>query len=225
MSFWQTGFEIYGQEEGEANSEALKTLVNCFQSCNCSNAYYRISDKRILKGLILDLPLNQQRDIYYLIDQCHEDGTVFEKIYKNNGGNEVLAGKIGALLNLGKEKNLTLDMLKDFTNNSFSYRGVENIKAVVDNIGLEFPNINIQIIPFMGKSWDACDKILFDVRLPDYDYDYAVAGGGNLCAFNKKDIIQKSGAGIGVTRLTEYILEKQKKDEFEDKESENSYAV
>jgi len=63
----------------------------------------------------------------------------------------------------------------------------------------------------MPKSWDACDSFLFDARIEGYDY--AIAGGGNLYAPNTKAYTVKSGAGIGVTRLTEYIINKHNNNE------------
>jgi len=43
--------------------------------------------------------------------------------------------------------------------------------------------------------------MLFDVRLPGYPL--ALAGGGNLAAFDLLTSEPKSGAGIGVTRIAE----------------------
>lgn len=223
ISFWQTGFEIYGYEDIESSTEALKTVVNCFECCEFPNARYRVSDKRILKGLLLNLSLNHQRNIYHLIDKSGEYGNEFIDVYRKNGGEKELAEKIGFLLDLGKERVLTLDILDEYTNNSFSHSGIEFIRLITKKVLLDFPGINLEFIPFMGKSWDACDSLLFDVRLPDYKY--AVAGGGNLCAFNSDDRIPKSGAGIGITRLAEYMIERYDKEDFEESNHENNYAM
>jgi len=205
MSFWQTGFEIYGKTEIDSSILVLKTVINCFKSISLDDVYFRVSDKRILEGLLIHLPLAKRREIYYLIDQCKEDGTTFKNCYIKKGGDNNVAEKVGQLLNLGKNQQLTLDILDSFTDNLISHNGVIFLKEVLSELKKEYKDANIKIIPFMGKSWDACDSLLFDARLPDYDY--AVAGGGNLFAFNKEKKIIKSGAGIGVTRLVEYILD------------------
>ncbi len=205
ISFWQTGFEIYGKKEIESSILALKTLINCFKAINFNEVYFRVSDKRILEGLVSHLPLNTRREIYYLIDICKEDGTTFTSYYIKNGGDYKLAEKIGQLLDLGKNKQLTLDILDSFTDNLISHKGIAFLNEVLTELLKEYSDSNIKIIPFMGKSWDACDSLLFDARLPDYDY--AVAGGGNLFAFNNEKKIVKSGAGIGVTRLVDYVIE------------------
>lgn len=205
MSFWQTGFEIYGMEEIDSSVLALKTVINCFKTINLNDIYFRVSDKRILEGLLGDLSLDKRREIYYLIDKCKEDGVIFKNYYIKKGGDSGIAEKVGMLLDLGKNKKLTLDMLDSFTDNVLSHNGVIFLKNVLSKLKKECNDANIEIIPFMGKSWDACDSLLFDARLPNYDY--AVAGGGNLFAFNKEKKVIKSGAGIGVTRLVEYTIE------------------
>ncbi|MVX65021.1 hypothetical protein GKZ28_15125 [Clostridium chromiireducens] len=208
ISFWQTGFEIYGKTEIESSLLVLKSLINCFKAINFDEVYFRVSDKRILEGLIIDLPLDKRREIYYLIDKCKEDGTTFKNYYIKKGGDNKIAEKVGQLLDLDKNQQLTLDILDSFTNNSISHNGIEFLRQVLRELKKEHKDENIKIIPFMGKSWDACDSLLFDARLPEYEY--AVAGGGNLFAFNEDKKIIKSGAGIGVTRLTEYIIEHKK---------------
>lgn len=208
ISFWQTGFEIYGKPEIESSLLVLTTLINCFRAIDFDDVYFRISDKRILEGLIIDLPLNERREIYYLIDKCKEDGDTFKNCYIQKGGNNRIAERVGQLLDLGKNPELTLDELDSFTNNSKSHSGIAFLKELFNQLNKRYKYENIKIIPFMGKSWDACDSLLFDARLTGYDY--AVAGGGNLFAFNKDKKIIKSGAGIGVTRLAEYILDYKK---------------
>lgn len=204
ISFWQTGFEIYGKKELESSILALKTLISCFRCINLSEVYFRISDKRILEGLIINLPLKSRREIYNLIDECKEDGDLFKESYIRQGGDLSTAEKVGKLLKIRDNGRTTLDIMDYFTDNSLSHSGVEFIKKILDEIHKENLNVNIKVIPFMPKSWDACDSLLFDARLPNYAY--AVAGGGNLLAFNKDKKVMKSGAGIGVTRLTEYFV-------------------
>lgn len=208
MSFWQTGFEIFGYEKIDSGILALKTVYRCFQDCKLNDMYLRISDKRLLEGLILSLPLEERREIYYLIDKCDEDGDKFFDAYPNKNNNLQLAETIRDFLNLIKDSSLNLDKIDEFTDNQTSHEGVLFLKEILIRIKKECPDINIKLIPFMPKSWDACDSLLFDARLPGYNY--AVAGGGNLSAFNKNNsTVNKSGAGIGITRLVEYILSKE----------------
>lgn len=205
MSFWQSGFEIYGFEKIKSSILAIETVYECFKNCNLPEMYIRISDKRLIEGLLITLPLEERRNIYQLIDKCGEDGNKFYETCINEYGNKKIAEIIKDFLNLTHNKSITLDMIDKFTDNEISHQGVIFLKEIFSILEKDYPQINIKLIPFMPKSWDACDTLLFDARLPKYNY--AVAGGGNLSAFNKNNInINKSGAGIGITRLVEYIL-------------------
>lgn len=208
FSFWQTGFEIYGKEEIESSVLALKTLIGCFAAIHMDLAYFRVSDKRILEGILTDLSLKQRREIYRLIDRCEEDGDRFEACFIKQGGNKEVARKVAMLLDMGKTEKVTLKRLDEFTDNELSHIGIQFLQTILDKLEKEKLGAKIEIIPFMPKSWEACDNLLFDARIPNYPY--AVAGGGNLFAFNKENKIIKSGAGIGVTRIIEYIIQNEK---------------
>ena len=63
--------------------------------------------------------------------------------------------------------------------------------------------MDIRLLPFMAKSWDACDSMMFDVRYPGYDA--AIAGGGILTYPGYKPECTKAGCGVGVTRVFEIL--------------------
>ncbi|SFR87877.1 ATP phosphoribosyltransferase regulatory subunit [Anaeromicropila populeti] len=207
FSFWQTGYEIYGKPEIESSTLALVTAFNCFATLDLPDTLFRISDKRILEGMIDDYTLNERRDIYYIIDCCGEDGEKFYNDFVAKGGNKATGEKVKDLLDLEKYEPITLEKLDVIANNKKSHSGIEFLSKVADELRSEERRGKYTFVPFIAKSWDACDSLLFDARLPEYNY--AVAGGGNLHAFNDSDgkKVYKSGAGIGVTRLAEYIIE------------------
>lgn len=204
FTFWQTGFEIYGKKE--SSILAIKTVEDCLNEICIPNIYFRISDKRILEGFLLDYPIGKRRSIYKLIDKCNENAQEFYQCFQNNGGNKDLAKTISSLLDINNI-DFELNDFESILKNDHSLKGFNSLKELHINLQsfLKYP---IYPIPFMPKSWDACDSFLFDARIDGYDY--AVAGGGNLVAFNSEKQIIRSGAGIGVTRLTEYIINKSR---------------
>lgn len=203
FTFWQTGYEIYGSNKQECSLSAIETTSICFNTLEMKNLYIRMSDKRILEGLLLTYSIPERRSIYNLIDLCEEDSNLFYTNFIKSGGNKKIATIISDLLSLGSQNNpLTINDLSSFINNRYSMKGINELNELVNKVTTKI-NHKIKIIPFMPKSWDACDSLLFDARIDNYKY--ALAGGGNLST-NFKHELYKSGAGIGITRLAEYMI-------------------
>ncbi len=203
LSFWQIGFEIFGFPWDESSFEAIQMTLNCMQSCGLSEAIVRLSDKRVLQGTLIDLPIHEQRKVYHLIDVCDENGDRFAASYVDNGGRRYIADTVGAFLSCC-DSNIEIrpDELSRYAHNELSSIGIESIKTLSTKIARTTPS-QIRIVPFIAKSWDACNAMLFDVRMSGYPF--ALAGGGNLGAFEFAIDSPKSGAGIGVTRIVEYL--------------------
>ena len=204
FSFWQTGFEIFGKETMESSILALDTLAECLESTEIKNIYFRMSDKRILQGILSKYSLEERRKIYSLIDKCDEQANAFYDKYIESGGNPVTGKSVASLLELGNNESLTIDDLSRAVNNEESMQGIKFLDDVLKKYEETGHAIYARLIPFMPKSWDACDSLLFDARISGYPY--AVSGGGNLSTQNAARNIMKSGAGIGITRLVEYVI-------------------
>ena len=163
-----------------------------------------MSDKRILQGILSDCSLEERRKIYSLIDKCDEQANAFYDKYIEAGGNTATGKSVASLLELGNNEGLTINDLSRAVNNKESLQGVRFLDDVLKKYGETGHAIYARLIPFMPKSWDACDSLLFDARISGYPY--AVSGGGNLSTQNAARNIMKSGAGIGITRLVEYVI-------------------
>lgn len=205
ISFWQAGFEICDQDKFKASIEALDAVIDCFNKCGLSNVIYRITDKRLLDGLIGHLQQKHQDNIYRLLAASNDNGDVFESNYMRRGGSSKLAKKIAALLNMQGTCGKELDSLDKLLNGLSDAQtdAIIFLKQVSDAILSIHPDITLEIIPFMSKSWNCCPDLMFDARLPNYMY--AIAGGGNLQNLGLSDQIFSSGAGMGVTRIVEYL--------------------
>lgn len=183
---------------------ALDTLADCLEQTNIKNIYFRLSDKRILQGVLSSYSIEERRDIYSLIDNCNENAATFYDQFIKSGGDKITGRTVSDLLELGGNKKLTISDLRHAINNNESMQGVEFLEKVAKKYLEIDHSIEACLIPFMPKSWDACDSLLFDARI--IGYPYAISGGGNLFINNAAKDIMKSGAGIGVTRLVEYVI-------------------
>ncbi|AOY74581.1 ATP phosphoribosyltransferase regulatory subunit [Clostridium formicaceticum] len=204
ISFWQIGYEIFGLSEKELSLTALLTLINCLSLFDIDRMKVRIADKRILGGIVSDLPQKEIRSIYSLIDTCQEDGEEFYSRYIKMGGNKEIALKIYTLFSKSNSNELSFEVLHEITGNHISNTGISYLKDIYRNVIKQNKNFRVEIVPYIAKTWDAYTTLLFDAWIDDYMY--AIAGGGNLSTFYGEKDILKCGAGIGLTRIVEYMI-------------------
>jgi len=204
FSFWQTGFEIYGYSQYESTWLSLATTIDSLNHLSIEDLYFRISDKRIFEELLGNLSLIERRYIYKAVDLCSENAEQFHQFFVSNGGNKDLATEITDFLKLSQEHNFTLEELAPYIKTKRAEDGILALNLIKDKVKEKYPKNPFKFISFMPKSWDACDTLLFDARIKGYPY--AVAGGGSLNAMNHPAHCYKSGAGFGVTRLVDYLV-------------------
>lgn len=149
FSFWQTGFEIFGKETMESSILALDTLAECLESTEIKNIYFRMSDKRILQGILSDHSLGERRKIYSLIDKCDEQANTFYDKYIEAGGKPVTGKLVANLLELGNNEGLTMDDLSRAVNNEESLQGVKFLDDVLKKYEETGHAICARLIPFM----------------------------------------------------------------------------
>jgi len=201
-NFWQIGFEIFNHDKNESTLEAIETAYEMIRAVDLVDAYVRLTDKRLMKGFYERFPEEEQSLIFSIIDKADDSGEEFKKLYDLKGGKDLrIRDEVAGFMDLIKSGTMTLDDLRKYGCGSRTYsQGIENLERIQETIN---PNVNLRIIPFMSKSWDACDEMMFDIRYPSYEG--AICGGGNLTYNNFKPDSPKSGAGIGVTRVHEII--------------------
>ena len=76
FSFWQIGYEIFGNDDSALSVESITTRWECLHSFPLDGLRLRISDKRILQALceeysISDMELHR---VLSLLESCNEDG-------------------------------------------------------------------------------------------------------------------------------------------------------
>lgn len=92
------------------------------------------------------------------------------------------------------------DMLKD----DLALEAAKNLNTIYGELKSRCKDSDIVMVPAMPKTWNAYTTVVYDARVNDYDK--AIAGGGNLFIDTTNPDYIHSGAGIGVTRIAEYLL-------------------
>lgn len=209
FSFWQAGYEIFGKDDRKLLFEAITTLWECLSMFPLENLRFRISDKRILEAVCRRFSVMDAADrnrIASIADACGEDGNSFYDRYTQEGGKRELAQELRRLLNLTKKRLLTVDLLREAVGNEAEpmIKDLESVKKRLERIcGFG----TVEIVTFMPKSWEAYTTFVYDARVDGFDK--AVAGGGNLFIDPSNPNCVHSGAGIGVSRIAQYLIEKE----------------
>ncbi|MBT3405275.1 hypothetical protein HN832_04845 [archaeon] len=204
-NFWQAGCEIFGYDWLNSSVDVMTTAYSIMESAGLPDAVVRFTDKRLLYGLINSFPIAEQEKIRKNIENADDDSTKFLELCTSvQDGEREHVSAIASFLDLAKT-DLSLDSLKDISTNEVYQEGIQDLVRLSRALP---SNVNQQVLPFMAKSWDACDKLLFDVRVGDYSG--ALAGGGNLTYNHYMPEKIKSGMGVGVTRLFEVQTQRGK---------------
>lgn len=203
FSFWQIGYELFGGKDIDLSVECFLTLNKCLSSLFPKKLYYRITDKYIFDALCEKYDVSNKANILVLLDESDENGSIFYEKYINNGGNTKFASDMRTLLDLSMDGKLDFDILRKYTNGTKAIDAISNLEKIYNKIKDTSKDIEIEIVAAMPKTWMAYTSFMFDARL--YDYDKAIAGGGNLFINPKNPNCIHSGAGIGVTRIAEIM--------------------
>lgn len=204
--FYQTGFEIFNHSFVEASVDAMTTVYQMISNVGISDVYIRMSDKRLMNGVLEEFESQEKDIIKQLMDRADDDPDRLVHLYFENGGTDHSSIEyLADFLRLSQKPDLTLDDPEQYNRNNVFNEGLEYLRELEQ--GLIQAGVQYQILPFMAKSWDACDMLLFDARSPRFNG--ALAGGGNLTYGAYEPHLPKTGAGIGTTRLYQLLREER----------------
>lgn len=203
FSFWQIGYEIFGRDDTELSMECMSTLIECLSPLLAKNLYYRITDKRIFYALCEKHFVTNKTKLISLLEECNENSEIFYQKYIEKGGNVKLAKELEYLLSLSESGNLTFEILEETINQKSALEPIKNLQGLYNKIKASSEHLKLKIVPVMPKTWEAYTTFICDARLEGYDK--AIAGGGNLFINPLNPNCVHSGAGIGITRIAEYL--------------------
>lgn len=200
--FRQIWFEIFNYPKFDSTIEAIKLSHDLLKSAWLKKHYIRITDKRLFKWLVYRYDEKDINIIKAIIDKADDDPLKFRELYKSKWWvNKNVENEIADFLSLLYKDKLSINDLKNITQESITYNSwIDNLKAITDEVS---DKIKITLLPFLAKSWDACDEVMFDARHPKYES--AICWWWNLTYDNYNPEAPKSGAGIGVTRVFDLV--------------------
>ena len=206
--FYQCDIDVIGKEKLSINNDAwvINLADKAFKEIGLSNYRFQISNRKVLKGILTELEIDNQADVMILIDKIDKIGEeVFISELKNLIGidNSEYLNKILKLDGSNDEKLEELSKLD--IKNEYYNEGVEELKKVkslLEILGVDKENfeINLKII----RGLDYYTGTVFEtILLGDERYGSICSGGryDNLAENYTANILPGVGISIGLTRL------------------------
>ncbi|MGL5416331.1 MAG: histidine--tRNA ligase [Clostridium sp.] len=203
--FYQCDVDVIGKEKLSVNNDAwVISLANkAFKSIGLEDYKFQISNRKILKGILDELKIENKSDVMILIDKYDKIGMVeFQKELKALVGNEK-SEFINSIFSF--EGDIIEKLIGLNIENKEYLEGVEELKKVctiVEMLGVkkEKYKINLKII----RGLDYYTGTVFETLLIGNENYGSICSGGrydNLAENYTKNILPGVGISIGLTRL------------------------
>lgn len=206
--FYQCDIDVIGKEKLSINNDAwvINLADKAFKEIGLSNYRFQISNRKVLKGILTELEIDNQADVMILIDKIDKIGEeVFISELKNLIGIEK-SEYLNKILKLDGSNDEKLEELSKLDiKNEYYNEGVEELKKVkslLEILGVDKENfeINLKII----RGLDYYTGTVFEtILLGDERYGSICSGGryDNLAENYTANILPGVGISIGLTRL------------------------
>ena len=215
--FYQCDIDVIGRGHLPLayDAEVIATYCDAFNSLNIPDVIVRISNRKILSGLLEGLNLqSKSKEIFSIIDHAEKvpaekTKQFFEELDLSSDTIE----KIITFINIKGDKTSTSEQLANLNiqNETFA-KGVNELIYVLELLeqqGLK----NIAIADMMIiRGLDYYTGTVFEAVLKDYHEIGSIGGGGryeNLTGYFSDQTFPGVGGSIGLSRLF-YILEENK---------------
>ncbi|MDZ4992521.1 histidine--tRNA ligase [Clostridium perfringens] len=206
--FYQCDVDVIGKEILSLRNDAwvISLVSKAFKEIGLKDYKFQISNRKILKGVLIKLEIENSNEVMILIDK-------FDKIGEKNFLLELndLIGKEKSefLSNILSVKGNSQDIFNKLSElnikNKYFTDGVEELKIVISTLNLlgiaenEF-NINLRII----RGLDYYTGTVFETLLLGNETYGSICSGGrydNLAENYTENILPGVGISIGITRL------------------------
>lgn len=206
--FYQLDVDVIGKDKLSVYNDAwvISLASKAFESIGLNDYKFKISNRKILKGVLSQLQIDDVQEVITLIDK-------YDKIGKDNF-NDSLRDIVGDekssyltnLLNFKESNEILLDKLMNLNiQNEFFSEGLDELKKVVSTLKIlgvkdnEF-EIDLKII----RGLDYYTGSVFETFLIGNEQFGSICSGGrydNLAENYTNNILPGVGISIGLTRL------------------------
>ena len=206
--FYQCDIDVIGKEKLSINNDAwvINLADKAFKEIGLSNYRFQISNRKVLKGILTELEIDNQADVMILIDKIDK---ISEEVFISELKNLIGIDKseyLNKILKLDGSNDEKLEELSKLDiKNEYYNEGVEELKKVkslLEILGVDKENfeINLKII----RGLDYYTGTVFEtILLGDERYGSICSGGryDNLAENYTANILPGVGISIGLTRL------------------------
>lgn len=200
--FYQLDVDIIGKEELDIKNDGwiISLASKAFKAIGLNGYKFQISNRKILKGLLVDLEISNNKEVMILIDK-------YDKI-----GKEDFINQLNGLVGVEKSKSIEailemkLEELEELSiDNKAFENGIEELKEVkrmLEVLGVDEKEyeINLKII----RGLDYYTGTVFETILEGNESYGSICSGGrydNLAENYIDNVLPGVGISIGLTRL------------------------
>jgi histidyl-tRNA synthetase len=214
--FYQADIDIIGNGSlSVVNDAEIPAVINkVFEKMNLGDFVIRISNRKILSGLLEELGIADKRDeVLRIIDKLEKVGLETDKQMLIDLGIKVTeTDKIMDFVRLSGSNGKILESLEKMEiKNGLFMTGVAELREVVEKAG-EFgvPEKNLQIDLAIARGLSYYTGTVYETKLLDDRVKGSVCGGGrydNLAESYSSQSFPGVGVSIGLTRLFSQLLD------------------
>lgn len=206
--FYQCDIDVIGKGKLSINNDAwvISLADKAFKEIGLTNYKFQISNRKILKGILNELKIENQADVMILIDKVDKIGKeAFISELNNLIGNEKSEYLNQILMFNGSneeklEKLLDINIEDEYYNEGI--KELKNVKSILEILGVDKNSfeINLKII----RGLDYYTGTVFETILVGNEGYGSICSGGrydNLAENYTENVLPGVGISIGLTRL------------------------
>lgn len=226
--FYQCDVDIVGNGKLDIKNDALvvSTVYKALKNIGINEFKIQISNRKVLKGVLQELNIDNETDVMTLIDKYDKIGKETFIIELNQLIGEEKSKVIIDIMDICGENSKIIAKLKELNiNNDLFKLGVEELEKVIDYLRIfDVSSENLKIDLKIIRGLDYYTGTVFETLLTSYENYGSISSGGrydNLAQNYTDNVLPGVGMSIGLTRLffvlTEigFFKEYDTKDELE----------
>lgn len=210
--FYQCDVDIIGRGELAVayDTEVIATLYDALKAFSLPKYVFRISNRKILSGLLADLNLQGVAEqIFSIID--HAEKVPKEKTLQNLQGLKLTDNNTEKIVNFMETRGPRAEVipkLEQLSENELFQQGVAELNTVLELLENSVPKDNFVADMLIVRGLDYYTGTVFECFLDDYKQIGSICSGGryeNLTKYYSEHPFPGVGGSVGLTRLF-YVL-------------------
>ena len=206
--FYQCDVDIVGNGKLDAKNDALvvSTVYKALKSIGIDDFKIQISNRKILKGVIKELQIDNEMEVMILIDKYDKIGKeVFETELKELIGEEKSKTIVNVMAICGDNSKIIESLRAVSIDNDLFKLGIDELEKVVNCLklfGVNEDNLKIDLKIIRGL--DYYTGTVFETLLVGNEGYGSISSGGrydNLAQNYTDNLLPGVGMSIGLTRL------------------------